>query len=214
MYKIAIVDDHSIFRNGLKLLLGKIKDVKVVAEASNGKTFLEILGNHSIDLVFMDINMPEMDGIETTTEAIQRQPGLKIIGLTSFGQSDYFNKMIFAGVEGFMMKSSDLEDFKKAIHRVAEGGNYFSDEFLLNFTKSSIEEKIRAKNESLPELSSRELEVLQLICKGYSNQKIGEMLFISGRSVERYKTNLLMLTGTQNTVNLVIYAFKNKLVEL
>jgi DNA-binding NarL/FixJ family response regulator len=213
MYNIAIVDDHAIFRNGLKMLLNKIKDVKVVAEASNGKTFLEIMENFTIDLVFMDINMPEMDGIEATTEALRRKPGLKIIGLTSFGQSDFFNKMVYAGVEGFMLKNSDLEDFTRAIHRVAEGGNYFSDEFLLNFTRSSIEEKIHAKPESVPELSSREQEVLKLICKGFSNEKIGEMLYISGRSVERYKTNLLAITNTQNTVNLVIYAFKNKLVE-
>ena len=214
MYKLAIVDDHAIFRNGLRLLLNKIKDVKVVAEASNGKNFLEILDNFEIDLVFMDINMPDLDGIETTVAALKKRPDLKIIGLTSFGNDDYFNKMIYAGVEGFMLKSSDIEDFKKAIPRVINGGNYFSDEMMIHISKNYIEEKSPRKKEELPQFSDREKAVLELICKGYSNEKIGEELFISGRSVERYKTNLLSKTNTQNTVNLLIYAFKNKIVEL
>jgi len=214
MYNVAIVDDHAIFRNGLKLLLNKIKNVKVVAEASNGKNFLETLDSYSIDLVFMDINMPGLDGIDTTMEALKKKPGLKIIGLSSYGSSDYFNKMVYAGVEGFMLKNSDLDDFKKAIPRVINGGNYFSDELLLNFTKSYVEDKIQKKQEIIPELSEREKSVLELICKGYSNQKIGEELFLSGRSVERYKTKLINITNTQNTVQLVIFAFKNKLVDL
>jgi len=214
MYNVAIVDDHAIFRNGLKLLLNKIKEVKVVLEAPNGKSFLETIDNYTIDLVFMDINMPGIDGIDTTIEALKKKPGLKIIGLSSFGNSDNFNKMVYAGVEGFMLKNSDLDDFKKAIPRVMEGGNYFSDELLLNYTKSYVADKIQKKPEIIPQFSEREKAVLELICKGYSNEKIGQELFISGRSVERYKTNLINITNTQNTVNLVIYAFKNKLVDL
>ena len=119
MYSIIIVDDHLIFRTGLKLLLGKIKDVKVVAEASNGKVFLEMMDKFKIDLVFMDINMPDLDGIETTLEALKKNPDLKIIGLTSYGNDEYFNKMVCAGVEGFMLKNSDLDDFKKATEAIA-----------------------------------------------------------------------------------------------
>lgn len=215
MYNVVIVDDHPIFRNGLKLLLSKIKNVKVIAEASSGKNFLELLNNNTIDIVFMDINMPGIDGITTTTEALKLKPGLKIIGLTSFSDSNNFNKMIYAGVEGFMLKNSELDDFKKAISKVAEGGNFFSEELFFNFTKSVISEKIHEKTiDDTEKISEREKEVLRLICKGYSNEKIGEELCISGRSVERYKTNLISKTSTANTVNLVIYAFKNKLVDL
>jgi DNA-binding NarL/FixJ family response regulator len=214
MYSIIIVDDHLIFRTGLKLLLGKIKDVKVVAEASNGRVFLEMMDKYRIDLVFMDINMPELDGIETTFEALKKNPDLKIIGLTSYGNDEYFNKMVCAGVEGFMLKNSELDDFKKAIPRVIEGGNYFSDELLMNFTRNFVSDRNQKKQGLNPELTEREKEVLALICKGYSNDKIGKDLFISGRSVERYKTILLDKTKTLNTVNLVIYAFKNKLVDL
>lgn len=215
MYNIVIVDDHYIFRNGLKLLLSKIKNVNVVAEASNGKNFLDIIDNFNIDLVFMDINMPVIDGISATEEALKKKPHLKIIALTSFGESDYFNKMIYAGVEGFMLKNSEIDDFRKAINKVMEGGNYFSEALLANFTKNSITEQIQKKEKSiLPEISKREKTVLELICKGYSNERIGEELNISGRSVERYKTSLIYKTGTSNTVNLVIYAFKNKLAEI
>lgn len=211
--KIIIVDDHEVFRMGLKLLLNMITDVAVVGEASNGKDFLDLLENTPVDLVFMDINMPILDGIEATEIALSKYPELKIIALTTFGETEYFNKMIYAGVEGFMLKNSGFNDFKTAIDKVMRGGNYFSDELLVNFTRDVITKTIKVKNE-IPEFSKRELEVLELICKGYSNVKIGELLFISDRTVERHKTNLISKTDTSNTVNLILYAIKNKLVEI
>lgn len=213
MYHVFIVDDHSIFRNGFKLLLNKIKDVIVVGEASSGKSFLTLLDCFTPDLVFMDINMPELDGIATTIAAMKKKPDLKIIGLSSFGDSDTFNRMIYAGVEGFMLKSSNLDDFKKAIKRVMDGGNYFSDELLFNFTKTIISDKNKSIEER-EKISEREKDVLILICKGYSNEKIGQELHLSSRTVERYKTNLMGKTKTTNTVNLVIHSFRNKLIDL
>jgi len=114
-----------------------------------------------------------------------------------------------------MLKNSGPEDFKKAMEKVANGGNYFSEEMLTRITRKVIDDKItEIKKEQLPKLSRREQEVLELICKGYSNEKIGDCLCISSRTVERHKTNLITKTGTHNTLNLVIYAFKNRLVEL
>ena len=214
-HKVFIVDDHEIFRIGLRLLLNKIDDVEVVAEASNGKEFMELINKVDVDIVFMDISMPILDGIEATEKVLEKYPELKIIALTTFGETEYFDGMIYAGVEGFMLKNSGPEDFKKAIEKVANGGNFFSDEMLAKLTRRVVNEKIReTKKEKLPELSRRENEVLKLICRGFSNKKIGESLYISSRTVERHKTNLISKTGTRNTLNLVIYAFKNKLVEL
>lgn len=214
-HKVFIVDDHEIFRNGLKLLLNKIDGVEVVAEASNGKEFLELIEKIKPDIVFLDIRMPVMDGIEATEQVLKKHPDLKIIALTTFGEIEYFDKMIYAGVEGFMLKNSETEDFNKAIKKVADGGNFFSEEMLAKLTKRVVNGKIReTEKENLPELSKREYEVLELICRGFSNKKIGESLYISSRTVERHKTNLIIKTGTQNTLNLVIYAFKNKFVEL
>jgi DNA-binding NarL/FixJ family response regulator len=212
-YKIVIVDDHEVFRMGLKLLLNMIDNVTVTGEASNGRDFLEMLSVSEVDIVFMDINMPILDGIDATERALKDHPGLKIIALTTFGDVEYFNKMIYAGVEGFMLKNSGFQDFKTAIEKVMKGGNYFSEELLVNFTKDVITKNIKGKIE-VPEFSKRELEVLQLICKGYTNLAIGEELFISDRTVERYKTNLMSKSNTSNTVNLILYAFKNKLVEI
>jgi len=214
-YKVVIVDDHEIFRIGLKLLLNKIDDIEVVAEASNGKEFLELINKVEADIVLMDISMPIMDGIEATEKVLEKNPKLKIIALTTFGETEYFDGMIYAGVGGFMLKNSGPEDFKKAIEKVANGGNFFSEEMLAKLTRRVVNEKImETKKEKLTELSKRENEVLELICRGFSNEKIGESLYISSRTVERHKTNLISKTGTRNTLNLVIYAFKNKLVEL
>lgn len=212
-YKILIVDDHEVFRMGLKLLLNMIDNVMVVGEASNGKEFLDMVSSTDADIIFMDINMPILDGIDATEKALKISPKLKIIALTTFGDVEYFNKMIYAGVEGFMLKNSGFQDFKTAIEKVMKGGNYFSEELLVNFTKDVITKNIKSKTE-VPEFSKREIEVLQLICKGYTNLAIGEELFISDRTVERYKTNLMSKSNTSNTVNLILYAIKNKLVEI
>lgn len=212
--RIAIVDDHEIFRNGLKLLLQRIEDVEVILEAPNGKEFLDLLNVKSPDIAFMDISMPVLDGIDTTRKALEVKPELKIIALSTFGDEEYFNNMIYAGAEGYMLKNSGLEEFKKAIHKVIVGDNYYSQELLISITKHLIVEKAQRNRQNiLPKLSKREKEVLELICKGHSNQKIGEKLFISDRTVERHRTNLYEKTGIQNSVNLVIFAFKNKLVD-
>ena len=214
-FKVIIVDDHEIFRIGLKLLLNKIDNVEVVAEASNGQEFLELIPKVKADIIFMDISMPILDGIEATEKVLEKYPQLKIIALTTFAKTDYFDEMIYAGIEGFMLKNSGPEDFKNAIEKVMNGGNFFSEEMLAKLTRRVVNEKIaKTKKEKLPDLSKREYEVLELICRGFSNEKIGENLYISSRTVERHKTNIISKTGTRNTLNLVIYAFKNKLVEL
>ena len=158
--------------------------------------------------------MPVLDGIDATKKALEILPELKIIALTSFSDPEYFDNMLCAGAEGYMLKNSSLEEFKKAVKKVISGDNYYSQDLLMSITKNLIVEKTqRSKQAVMPDLSKREKEVLELICMGFSNQNIGDKLFISDRTVERHKTNLYEKTGTQNSVNLVIYAFKNKLVE-
>lgn len=213
--KIFIVDDHEIFRNGLKLLLNSIENIEVVGEASNGQEFLNTFKQSKADIIFMDISLPGMDGIQATKKALEINAQLKIIALTTFGETEYFNEMIYSGVVGFMLKNSGSEDFKVAIEKVASGGNYFSEEMITKITKQVVDEKIqRIEKQNLPNLTKREYEVLELICNGYSNEKIGEYLNISRRTVERHKTNLISKTETQNTLNLVIYAFKHNIINL
>ncbi|MCT4602742.1 MAG: response regulator transcription factor [Marinifilum sp.] len=213
--KVLLVDDHKIFRDGFRLLLQSFAFVEVVAEASNGKEFLEIFENHQADIVFMDINMPQIDGVEASQKALEVNPDLKIIALTTFLDDDYLEQMLMAGVEGYMLKSAEIDEFEKAILKVYEGGNYFSDEIVsLLSDKLSILRKKKKQKEELPEFTDREREILEFICKGYGNKQIAEATFLSIKTIEKHKSNLFQKTGSYNTVNLVIYAFKHQIIKL
>lgn len=211
--KIVIVDDHQIFREGFKLLLSRFSHIELIGEASDGGEFLRIMKDLSPDIVFMDISMPGINGIEATKAIMESHQALRVIALTTFLEEDYIEQMILAGVEGYMLKNSDLKEFEKAINQVYLGGNYFSEE-IITILLGNIN-KFRKKTafaEERTELSPKELEILELICKGMNNQQISEVAFMSVKTVEKYKSSLFSKTGTHNTVNLVIHAFKNQLV--
>ena len=210
--KIVIVDDHSLFRNGMKLLLTNAGNFSIIAEASNGKEFIELLKTTIPDIVLMDIDMPEMDGIEATSKALETNPDLKIIGLSMYGEEEYYYKMIEAGVSGFLLKNSDINEVKTAITSVFDGGKYFSQELLYNVVRNI---KTSQTNQDVVEnLSERELEVLKQICIGLSNHEIAENLHISKRTVDKHRANLLDKTNSKNTAHLVMYAIKNKLIDI
>jgi DNA-binding NarL/FixJ family response regulator len=212
---IIIVDDHKIFRDGLIMLLNNFDFVSVVGQASNGEEFLELIDEVVPDIVLMDINMPKMNGIEATKQAIKKYPEIKIIALTSFADDEYIEQMISAGVEGYMLKRSDIEDFEKAIKKVAKGGSYFSSEIIKVISRNLYKDKERkSKEQILTKLTSREKQILNLICKGLNNEQIAESIYLSPKTVEKHKSNLFQKTETFNTVNLVIYAFKNQLISL
>ncbi|MFN8206703.1 MAG: response regulator transcription factor [Bacteroidales bacterium] len=210
--RVFIVDDHNLFRNGLKLLLNTSSNIRVTGEADNGKQFLDCLPDCLTDVVLMDIDMPVMDGITATREAIQRYPDLKIITLSMFGEEEYYFKMIDAGARGFLLKNSDISELRNAIQTVMEGRTYFSEELLLSVVKNIRTAGSGQKHSA--NLSDREIEVLQQICLGLSNQEIAEVLHISKRTVDKHRANLLEKTNSKNTANLVIFAMKHKLVEL
>lgn len=210
--KISIVDDHALFRNGLKLLLNTDKNIQVVNEAGNGKEFLESIKTECPDIVLMDINMPIMDGIEATRLAVEQYEDIKIIALSMFGEEDYYYKMIDAGVKGFLLKNSEITEVTEAIMQVNSGNSYFSQELLYSVIKNLKAQK--ETKEETSNLSKRELQVLEEICKGLSNQEIADELFISKRTVDKHRANLLSKTNSKNTANLIMYAIKNKLVAI
>ena len=210
--KIIIVDDHTLFRNGLRILINNMDDYQVVAEAANGKQFLDLIDKDVPDLVLLDINMPVMDGIEAATLAHEKFPELKIITLSMYGEEDYYYKMVNAGVKGFVLKNSDIKEVKAALDVVFDGGSFFSSELLQNLV-NSLKSSPKSK-EFHAELSEREMEILILICQGLSNQEIGDKLFISKRTVDKHRANILEKSESKNTAQLVVYAIKNKLVEL
>jgi DNA-binding NarL/FixJ family response regulator len=210
---IYLVDDHKLFREGLKLLLKNLQEVNEIWEAANGAEFLNNLGEKLPDLVLMDIEMPVLNGIEATNQALAKYPEMKIIALSMFGDEEYFQKMIDAGACGFLMKNSDFSEVKRAITNVIQGNNYFTEEILYKLV-NKFKTKQQGQSEIIVSLSDREKEVLLLICKGLSNQEIADQLFISKRTVDHHRASLLTKTDTNNAASLVVYAVKHKLIEV
>lgn len=211
--EIIIVDDHLIFRQGLKSLITSENIALVVGEASNGKEFLQLLSHLKPDLVLMDIDMPHMNGMEATQKALEIIPDLKIIAFTMFGDEEYYYKMIDLGVKGFILKSSGINELEKAISEVMIGESYFSNEVLRKII-SNLGRKNTSKSSENTSLTTRELEVLQQICLGLNNDEIAQKLFISPKTIKSHRSNLLEKTGCKNTPALILLAIKNKWVQL
>jgi len=210
MATLIIVDDHLIFRESLTELLTK-QGYKIIGMASNGIDFLKLLQKSLPDLVIMDISMPQMDGCEAAKKALENFPDLKILTLSSFGDEKYYYLMIEAGVKGFVLKNSGINELKLAIEEILNGGAWFSNE-LLQKVITSINKK--PKEEAEIKFSDREIEVLNLICKGLTAEKIAEELYLSHETVRTYRANLLSKSGCNNAPSLVMYAIKNKIIEI
>lgn len=210
---IIIVDDHLIFRQGLKSLVTFENIATVIGEASNGKEFIELLSYLKPDLVLMDIDMPHMNGMEATQKALELFPDLKIIAFTMFGDEEYYYKMIDLGVKGFILKSSGINELEKAISEVTQGESYFSNELLRKIIKN-LGRKNDDKSVKDSAFTTREMEVLQQICMGLNNDEIAEKLFISPKTVKSHRSNLLEKTNCKNSSVLILHAIKNKIVEL
>jgi DNA-binding NarL/FixJ family response regulator len=209
--RIIIADDHQLFRNGLKILLNSFHDFEVIAEASNGEEFLRLLKSTKADIALMDINMPEMDGIEATRKGIKIDPDINIIALSMYGEEEYYYKMVDAGAKGFLLKDSDISEVRDAILIVVKGGSYFSQELLYHVIQKIKHREHESKSANL---SKREKEILLKICEGLSNQEIAETLFISKRTVDKHRANLLGKTNSKNTASLILFAIRNKLIEI
>jgi NarL family two-component system response regulator LiaR len=207
---IVLVDDHSLFREGLRFLLSNSNLVLDIYEAENGKALLEQISNIKPDIILMDIEMPEMNGIEATQEVLKLYPKIKIIALSMYANENYYTEMIDAGAKGFLLKNSKFEDVQRAITDVYEGRNYFSPE-ILNAIIKNLNKKAKKQNFDLTE---REIEILYNICKGFSNLEIANILCISKRTVDKHRENILLKTQSNNTAGLVVYAIKNNIFDV
>lgn len=220
MIRIALVDDHSLFRHGLKMLLSSQSNFEVVAEAGSGKEFLSLLGDKQPDVVFMDYSMPEMNGAETTRQALAQMPDLKVITLSMFGDNAYYCDMVESGAKGFLLKDSPFDEVTAAVETVFDGGTYFSESLLKSFgeslrrTPESVGGAIHDNIAEADRLSEREEEILVAICRGLSTQEIADTLYISKRTVDKHRANILEKSGCKNTASLVVYAIKHGIVEI
>lgn len=198
--KIFLVDDHRLFRDGLRRLLVSDGRFEVVGEASSGEEFMEKVEGLGADLplVFMDIDMPGMGGIEATRRAVDRWPGLRVVALSMHDQAEFYVPMMAAGAVDFLMKDSEFSE----VVRVA----------LAAAGRSEADPSCETARQSAAPLSDREAEVLTLICAGLSTQQIADRLFISKRTVDKHRANILEKTDCKNTASLVVYAMRNRLI--
>ena len=200
-----------MFRAGFKTLLSRLGNLVVEREASNGAEFLDLLMVSQPDLVFLDIAMPQMDGNEAALKALAMFPDLKLIVLSMFGDQEYYSRLVEIGVKGYLLKSADFKEVEMAIESVLAGEYYFSQELM----QQAMRQNGLMRNGSVPcDLSEREKEILLEICNGLSNQEVADKLFISKRTVEKHRANLMLKTGCSNTASLVVYAIKNNFLRI
>ena len=210
--KIFLADDHKIVRDGIKLMLESQAGIDVVAEAENGMDVLKKLEHEMVDLIVMDINMPEMDGITATRAIKEKYPDLKVLALTMSNDDLHIRQMIQAGASGYIMKSAGRNELKEAIHTIMEGKHYFSDEATQSIMMDLVKGKGKSSSPDPIHITDRELEILELIVQEHTNQEIAEKLYISSRTVDAHRRNLLQKTGARNTAGLVKYAFQHTLI--
>lgn len=211
LIRIALVDDQKLFRGGLKMILSDAPNCEVVFEAGNGKQFFERLAYEPVDVVILDVEMPEMDGIETLTQLRKDDSDTRVIMLTMHDSDRLINHLMQLGANGFLLKDENPEVVRTAVKRVAAEGIFFRDYVSRALLKQG---RAREKPDGYfgPDISDRELEVLTLICQELTSKEIGERLFISARTVEGHRRSLQEKTGARNIVGLVLYAVRNGLV--
>lgn len=212
---IVLVDDHILFRDGLKYVLSQKEYITIVGEASDGIEFLELLDTIVPDIVLMDISMPRMDGVDATKAALLKYPDLKIIALTMFDDEKYYYNILNAGAKGFVLKESESEKLLTAIHSIVNGESFFSNEILTKIIRShSNYSKVESNNNSQAlTFSNREIQILKLIGKGMSNKEISDEIHLNIRTVEGIRSGLLSKTKSRNSLNLVLYAIEKNLID-
>ena len=210
---ILIVDDHKIVRNGLAAILAGEENLKVVGEVENGKEALEFAQNTVVDIAIVDISMPVMNGIECTRKLMERHNDIKVLALTMMKEEQHVKNMIKAGASGYIMKSSGEEELLKAVEALRNNKHYFSDEATQTIMLELVNRRTqKSQKQEKPTLTPRESEVLELIIQEYTNQEIADKLFISIRTVDVHRRNLLKKTGVRNTAGLVRFAMEDDLL--
>lgn len=208
MTRILLAEDHIILREGLKAVLKDQPGIQIVAEANNGKEVQKLLIEHEVDVAILDINMPEMDGIQTAEYIKENFKDTKVLMLSMLDNENYVSKSFKAGALGYVLKTTKSDEFVAAIKQVAEGNPYISHKIAadivrkMNFHSPSL-------NNIQVDLSKREIEILSLIAEGFTNGEIADKTFTSKRTVETHRKNLIEKTGTKNTASLIKFAIVN-----
>jgi len=213
--KLVIADDHEIFRDGFRLLLKNQKDIELVGEANNGKDLLNVIRDTHPDVAVIDIKMPEMDGIEATKIIHEQFSDVKVIALSMFNDDNLIIDMLGAGARGYLLKNTNKHELITATKTVHENGTYYCNETSIKLAKMIAESKYHP-HRAIPavKFTERELEVIRLLCKQFSNKEIATQLGLSTRTVETYRERIQEKTDSRNAIGIVIFAIKQGLFEI
>ena len=211
MIKLLVADDHEIFIDGLRSVFHSVEDIVIAATANNGLEVLKTLKNSEVDIVLLDISMPEMDGVECAKKMNTRFPDVKVIILSQFSDEKLVKRLIKYNIKGYLDKSAGKEDILMAIREVFQGGIYYNEQIFDN-SEHAKHRKSRFDFFNY-KLSKREREVLDLICCELSNKEIAERLELSRHTIETIRSRLMTKTGTVNTAGLVKWAIENDMID-
>lgn len=214
--KVVIADDEVLFRKGISFLLNREANMEVVHEADDGANLLEFLkSDHALpDIILMDLKMPEINGVEATKQVRDQFPNVKIIALTSYNTKPFIINMVQLGACSFLKKNTPPQELIHTINEVSVKGFYYNT-LIMDALHENLSAPIKKTLSQFDEnyISKREKEVLELICKQYSTSEIAEKLFLSPRTVEGHRNNLLLKTESKNTAGLVVYAIQNQIID-
>ncbi len=205
MIRVFIVDDHPMVQEGIRSLLNNEKGIEVCGYAMTAQSCLGFFIHNTADVILMDINLPDMSGIDLCASIKTKYPGIMVLGLSTFNQGSYVNKMMENGASGYVLKNAGKEELLEAIREVNNGKTYLSFEAGQAMRKDSLAEKI-------PLITRREKEILLLIAEGNTNPEIAKKLFISPTTVDSHRKNLLAKMNMKNTASLIKFAMENKLI--
>ena len=204
--RIFIVDDHQMVIDGINLMLEGKPEFSVVGESTQPLLVSQLLENTAVDILITDVGMPEMSGVELSRLIKNKFPHIKILALSMFGDSQIIAEMIDAGIAGYILKNAGKKELIEALTKIADGQNYFGQEITLQLMKSF------KRNQEELKLTDREIEIIRMIEKDMTTRDIAETLFISERTVETHRKNILHKTNTQTVVGLLKYAYERKII--
>jgi DNA-binding NarL/FixJ family response regulator len=213
---IILIDDHQVVRDGLKSMLSGVKDIEIIAQAGTGKELFGILANVQADLLILDIELPDISGLEICNRIADTYPDIRVLILSMYTGEEFIFKALAEGAKGYLPKNTTRDELVEAIYSVAAGKEYYSPLISEIMLKSYIKKaKSKKKDEiNLDEISKRELEVLKMLAEGIPNHEIAEKLFISIRTVESHKSHIMQKLELHTTAELVKFAIRHKLIEI
>ncbi|MEO8596480.1 MAG: response regulator transcription factor [Candidatus Solibacter sp.] len=211
--RILVADDHDIVRAGLKSLLERQEDIEIVGEAANGRELVRMVEKLGPSIVVTDIAMPQLNGIDATSQILRHDPDVKVIILSMYADEEFLVRALTAGVKGYLLKDAVQADLLRAVRAVAIGRSFFSPAIAQTLAEDYVRQlQYRGLEDSYELLTEREREILQLLAEGRSNKEVATVLNVSPYTVETHRTHLMQKLNLHNTAEIVLYAVRKKIV--